>query len=124
MDYCLIFTKNLAPENPPQNWNEGFVGIADNLIYQSASGDYHNWTLVESIDSSQYHAWAIAYGNDKWVVKLADIQSQDPYSGNPLDIYTTQSSDGINWSLPESTGLTANYDYSLGYCSLSNVSRN
>ena len=73
------------------------------------------------MDSSQYKAWGISYGNGVWLIKLADYSNSDPYGGEAVPISFISSSDGSNWSAPQSSGLTAFQDYSLSYCSLSKV---
>lgn len=89
--------------------------MANFILYYSATGDFGDWTQIPLNDTLK--PWGLAYGNGEWMVKAADYANGNPYDGTPLDIYMMKSSDGINWSTPVATHLTALFDYSLSFCS-------
>lgn len=85
------------------------------MLYYSASGDFSDFAKINPV-AGNFEPWGLAYGNGEWIVKLADTSSGNLTNGDPVDIYFITSSDGITWSSPVVTHLTAYYDYSIAFC--------
>jgi hypothetical protein len=115
--YCFPLLTNieLAPTLVPENYTGGFVGLLNYRVYYSESGSLTDWSEINNaFDSTVWQAWGVAYGDNQWVIKLGSVDLSD-------QIASIVSSDGYRWSEPLYTGLTANKDFSIAYCSASGV---
>lgn len=103
------------PSPVPPDWNLGFVGTNREQLFYSSSGTPGTFVQVSSLDNTQWAVWALAYGPNFWLAKLAPL----PIGTDPVPIYTISSFSGQSWSAPVGSGFTAKYDYGLSYCAKS-----